>query len=99
MTKSLAQQIRQDLEDGLGLDAKPAVETWLAADDAFNHWFLETTKGSVDDDTLMALLGGYGETQDVVEGAWRAYLDDRDLAPLEAALATSLAGLAKLRAR
>lgn len=104
MTKSLAVRIREDLEDRADVVAEPAraaVSEWLAADDAFNHWFLETTKGAVDDDTLMALLGGYGETQDPVEEAWRAIVEDggRDEAALLAAIEASKAKLAQLQKR
>ncbi len=100
MTMTLAQRIREDLEDdGLPEDVTASLRTWLAADDAFNVWFLETTKGSVDDDALMGLLGGYGETQDLVESAWRTYRDDRDLAALERALTTSREMMTALQKR
>lgn len=100
MTMSLAQRIREDLEDGgLPEDVTVSLRTWLSADDAFNVWFLETTKGSVDDDALMGMLAGYGETQDLVENAWRSYRDDKDLPALERALTTSREMLAALQKR
>lgn len=100
MTKSLAARIREDLDErDVAADVLPAVRDWLSADDAFNHWFLETTKGSVDDDALMGLLGGYGETQDLVESAWRAYLDTADPGALAQALDTSKGMLAQLQRR
>lgn len=100
MTKTLAQRIREDLEERSVPDAvKDLLRGWLAADAAFNTWFLETTKGSVDDDALFGLLGGYGESQDVVESAWRAFLRDGDVAAIEAALADSRARMTALQNR
>lgn len=100
MTKTLAQRIREDMDDlDIDADVRGLVASWLAADDAFNHWFLETTKGSVDDDALMGLLGGYGESQDLVDPVWRDYVKRRERGPLEAALADSAAKMAALQRR
>jgi hypothetical protein len=98
MTKTLAQRIREDLDDlDIDADVRALLATWLQADDAFNHWFLETTKGSVDDDALMGLLGGYGESQDLVEPVWRAYVKNRERGPLEVALTASAAKMTALQ--
>lgn len=100
MTKTLAQQIREDLQEQPAPDeVRELLRAWLAADADFNTWFLETTKGSVDDDALFGLLGGYGETQDIVERAWRAFASDGDVAALGAALADSRARMAALQRR
>lgn len=78
-TTSVGERIRATLPD-----AKPSasiertVRDWLLADEDFNVWFLETTKGTLDDAKLMALLGGYGEDQDEVGRAWDAFEIDRD---------------------
>jgi hypothetical protein len=97
-TTSVGDKIRAALSD-----AKPSatlertVRDWLLADQDFNVWFLETTKGTLDDAKLMALLGGYGDDQEAVGCAWDAFEVDRDEAALTAALATSTERMAALK--
>lgn len=97
-TTSVGERIRATLPD-----AKPSasiertVRDWLLADEDFNVWFLETTKGTLDDAKLMALLGGYGEDQDEVGRAWDAFEIDRDEAALASALASSKERMAALK--
>jgi hypothetical protein len=97
-TRSVGERIRDALSD-----AKPSatleksVRAWLADDEGFNVWFLETTKGPLDDTKLMALLGGYGDDQDAVGRAWDAFEVDRDEAALTAALALSTERMAALK--
>lgn len=90
MTTSVGEKIRAALPDArASVTLEKTVHEWLLADQDFNHWFLETTKGALDDATLMALLSGYGEDQEAVERAWRAFEVDRDEAALTRALAAS----------
>jgi hypothetical protein len=97
-TTSVGEKIRAALPD-----AKPSatiertVRDWLLADQDFNVWFLETTKGTLDDAKLMALLGGYGEDQDAVGRAWDAFEIERDEAALAAVLAASKERMAALK--
>lgn len=90
MTTSVGEKIRAALPDSKASVAlEKIVRDWLLADQAFNVWFLETTKGALDDATLMALLSGYGDDQDAVARAWTAFEVDRDEAALTRALAIS----------
>ena len=73
------------------------VHDWLLADQDFNVWFLETTKGALDDATLMALLSGYGDDQDAVGRAWEAFEVGRDEAALTRALAASTEAMTALK--
>ena len=73
------------------------VRDWLLADQEFNVWFLETTKGALDDATLMGLLAGYGDDQDAVARAWNAFESDRDEAALTSALAASTRTMSELK--
>jgi hypothetical protein len=97
-TTSVGERIRAALPD-----AKPSaalektVRDWLLADQDFNVWFLETTKGTLDDSKLMALLSGYGDDQDAVGSAWAAFESDRDEAALSAVLARSTEVMATLK--
>lgn len=90
MTTSVGERIRAALPD-----AKPSamlektVREWLAADADFNVWFLETTKGALDDAKLMALLSGYGDDQDAVGRAWDDFERTRDEPALTNVLAAS----------
>ncbi len=77
--------------------AEKAIREWLLADADFNVWFLETTKGSLDDATLMALLGDYGDDQDAVEHAWKAFLVDHDDATLIRELGQSMRAMTTLK--
>lgn len=90
MTTSVGEKIRAALPDaGASVTLERTVRDWLLADQEFNVWFLETTKGALDDATLMALLGGYGDDQDAVGRSWEAFERDRDEAALTLALAAS----------
>lgn len=90
MTTSVGEKIRAALPDaGASVTLERTVRDWLLADQEFNVWFLETTKGALDDATLMALLGGYGDDQDAVGRAWEAFERGRDEAALTLALAAS----------
>jgi hypothetical protein len=97
-TTSVGERIRAALPD-----AKPSValektvRAWLLADQDFNVWFLETTKGALDDSKLMALLGGYGDDQDAVGLAWADFESSRDEAALTAVLARSTEVMAALK--
>lgn len=97
---ALSDRIRNEMSDlDLGADARKAVEAWLAADREFNMWFLETTKGKLDDDALMGLLEGYREDQESVEEAWGAFVDARDLSALATVLEASVARMTALQGR
>jgi len=97
-TTSVGERIRAALPD-----AKPSatlektVREWLVADADFNVWFLETTKGALDDAKLMALLSGYGDDQDAVGGAWDDFERTRDEAALTSVLAASTKTMAALK--
>jgi hypothetical protein len=90
MTTSVGERIRAALPDAKASVAlETVVRDWLLADQDFNVWFLETTKGALDDATLMALLSGYGDDQEAVGKAWTAFEVDHDEAALARALASS----------
>lgn len=97
-TTSVGEKIRAALPDA---KASPAldktVRAWLASDADFNVWFLETTKGALDDAKLMALLSGYGDDQDAVGGAWDDFERTRDEAALTSVLAASTTVMAALK--
>lgn len=95
---SVAALIARDLDE-LGLDeaVRALVQRWLTADREFNYWFVETTKGKLDDDALLGLLGGYAEDQDAVRAAWAAFREDRDAAALAQQLEASIARMAGLK--
>jgi hypothetical protein len=95
---SIGQRIRTELSDiGAGVELERKIRGWLAGDDAFNLWFLETTKGGLADQDLMTLVEGYGSDQDAVENAWEAFLRNRDEAALTACFAASLAKMESLK--
>jgi hypothetical protein len=97
-TTSVGERIREALADAKASVAlEKAVGEWLAFDRDFNVWFLETTKGALDDAKLMALLGGYGEDQDEVGRAWDAFENDRDEQALERVLSASTERMAALK--
>lgn len=97
---ALSDRIRNEMSDlDLGADARKALEAWLAADREFNVWFLETTKGKLDDDALMGLLEGYREDQETVEEAWGSFVGARDLQALTAVLEASAARMTDLQGR
>lgn len=97
-TRSVGERIRGALSD-----AKPSttleqrIRDWLVDDQEFNVWFLETTKGALDDAKLMALLGGYGEDQDAVGDAWDTFERDHDEAALTEVLKLSTQRMAALK--
>ena len=71
MVTSFADKIKTELSDyEVGADVRSHIDEWLKADKEFNTWFLVTTKRALADDELMALLDGYRESQEIVEGAW-----------------------------
>jgi hypothetical protein len=97
-TTSVGEKIRAALPDAkASVPLEKTVRDWLLADQDFNVWFLETTKGTLDDSKLMALLGGYGDDQDAVGRAWDAFESDRDEAALSAVLARSTEVMAALK--
>ena len=98
MTTSVGEKIRAALPDaGASVTLEKAVRDWLLADQDFNVWFLETTKGALDDAKLMGLLGGYGDDQDAVGRAWEAFESDRDEAALARVLAASRVAMDALK--
>jgi hypothetical protein len=98
-TTAVSQKIRRELPDArLEADVETVVRKWLVADDDFNLWFLETTKGKLDDTSLLALVEGYGHDQDAVEGAWDDFRDRRiDEAVLTVRLETSITTMNALK--
>ena len=99
-TTSVGDRIRAELADAKPSTAlEKAVRDWLLADQEFNVWFLETTKGALDDAKLTSLLTGYGDDQDAVERAWKDFDATRDEAALTRALAISTDQLAALKAK
>ncbi len=98
-TTAVSQKIRRELPDA---QLEPALEAvvrrWLLADDDFNLWFLETTKGKLDDSSLLALVEGYGNDQDSIERAWDDFRDRRiDAATLCVRLETSITTMSSLK--
>ncbi|MEA2746259.1 MAG: hypothetical protein QOI41_402 [Myxococcales bacterium] len=97
-TTSVGDKIRAALPDvKASADLQKTVRDWLVADGDFNVWFLETTKGALDDAKLMALLSGYGDDQDAVSGAWDDFERTRDEAALTEVLAASTKVMAALK--
>jgi hypothetical protein len=97
-TTSVGERIRAALPDAkASAPLEKTVRDWLACDADFNVWFLETTKGALDDAKLMALLSGYGDDQDAVGGAWDDFERTRDEAALTAVLAASTKAMAALK--
>lgn len=97
-TTSVGERIRAALPDAkASASVERTVRDWLAADADFNVWFLETTKGALDDAKLMGLLSGYGDDQDAVGRAWNDFERTRDEAALTAALAASTQVIAALK--
>ena len=98
-TRSVGERIRDALSDAkASATLEKSVRDWLVDDQDFNHWFLETTKGALDDAKLMALLGGYGDDQDAVGSAWDAFFElDHDEAALTRALKLSTERMAALK--
>jgi hypothetical protein len=97
-TTSVGERIRAALPDvKASATLEKTVRDWLASDADFNVWFLETTKGALDDAKLMALLSGYGDDQDAVGGAWDDFERTRDEAALTSALAASTTVMAALK--
>jgi hypothetical protein len=98
MTTSVGEKIRAALPDAkASMALEKTVRAWLVADQDFNVWFLETTKGALDDATLMALLSGYGDDQEAVGRAWEAFEVDRDEDALTTALARSTEAMQALK--
>ena len=97
-TTAVAEKIRHELSD-----AKPdpsleaTIRKWLQADSDFNVWFLETTKGKLDDSSLLALVEGYGQDQDAVERAWDDFRDGPDPSELGAVLERSIERMTALK--
>jgi hypothetical protein len=79
LTTSVADRIRSELADhDVSADVRRHVDDWIAADKAFNVWFLETTKRALRDDELMELLDGYRESQEIIERAWEDFQHRRN---------------------
>jgi hypothetical protein len=71
---AVAEKIRSELSEAkVDVPLGATIKKWLEADADFNRWFLETTKGKLDDTSLLALVEGYGGDQDDVEKAWGDY--------------------------
>ena len=68
-------------------------------DREFNEWFLETTKRALADEELMDLLGGYGESQETVSGAWSSFREEPNATKLHASFAISIARMQGLMNR
>jgi hypothetical protein len=97
-TTAIGQRIRDELRDvTTDVELERGIRRWLAGDDAFNVWFLETTKGKLEDQDLLALVEGYGNDQDEVERAWDAFCRSRDGAALMNTLELSLARMDALK--
>jgi len=95
---SVGEKIRVELADVRpSAELESVVRAWLASDQDFNAWFLETTKGAIDDSSLMALLTGYGSDQDAVERAWERFSFDRDEVALTKVLAASTEQMSALK--
>ena len=101
LPRSLAEEIREELPSLEADDeTRKTLEKWLATDDAFNHWFLDTTKRTLDDDDLLGLLDGYRESQEAAEDAWRSFQEGHgEPGSLRAGLAASLAKMHTLMNR
>ena len=84
-----------DIEISSAIDA--ALKAWFDADQDFNVWFLETTKGALDDAKLLGLVEGYGGDQDDVENAWDEYVKRRLEPPFTLALERSVSRMAALK--
>ena len=98
-TTAVSAKIKRDLPDArVEQPLEAVIRKWLAADDDFNLWFLETTKGTLDDASLLALVEGYGNDQDGVERAWEDFRDRRiDAATLAVRLETSITTMTALK--
>ncbi len=98
-TTAVSQKIRREIADAkLDTPLEATVRKWLVADEDFNLWFLETTKGKLDDSSLLALVEGYGNDQDAVERAWDDFRDKRiDEAVLTVRLETSITTMKALK--
>jgi hypothetical protein len=88
---AIGKRIRNELSEvSAPADLEKMIRRWLVADDAFNLWFLETTKGKLDDQDLLDLMDGYGQDQEAVEAAWDLFRGKGDEGHLVATLETSL---------
>jgi hypothetical protein len=97
-SRSVGERIRDTLPDfKASARLEKTAREWLLSDGEFNVWFLETTKGALDDAKLMALLAGYGDDQDSVGRAWDAFEVDRDEIALERELSASMQRMAVLK--
>lgn len=101
LPRSLAEEIREELPSiEADEETHTTLQKWLAADDAFNHWFLDTTKRSLDDDDLLSLLDGYRESQEAAESAWRSFQEGHaEPGSLRTGLSESLAKMNALMNR
>jgi hypothetical protein len=97
---SIGKRIRDELSEvSAAAEVEKTIRRWLVADDDFNLWFLETTKGKLDDQDLLDLMDGYGQDQEAVESAWDRYRGTRDEAHLVAILELSLSKMSALKAK
>ena len=99
MPLSFAERLEREITDQkLTAEARARLDDWLAADKAFNVWFLVTTKRALKDAELSALLDGYQESQEIAEAAWEAFETKADPAALLAGLERSIAKMEQVRA-
>ncbi len=88
---SIGNRIRDELSEvTVEADVEATIRRWVAADQDFNVWFLETTKGGLADQDLLDLMDGYGTDQEAVEAAWDRFRGTRDVTHLVHTLEASL---------
>lgn len=99
-TTAVSEKIQRELPDTkVESELARVIRQWLEADAEFNHWFLETTKGKMDDSTLLALVEGYGGDQDDVEAAWEIFTNGGPAVDLATTLHVSIARMTSLKNR
>jgi hypothetical protein len=99
-TTAVSEKINRELPDAkVDADLSRVIKQWLEADAEFNHWFLETTKGKMDDSTLLALVEGYGGDQNDVETAWEIFTNGGPPVDLATTLHVSIARMKSLQDR
>lgn len=95
---AISKRIRDELcEVRAEADLEKTIRRWLVADDDFNLWFLETTKGRLDDQDLLDLMDGYGRDQEAVESAWERFRGTKDALHLVTTLEASLSWMEALK--
>jgi len=97
---AIGKRIRDELSEvTVEAEVEKTIRRWIAADDDFNVWFLETTKGKLDDQDLLDLMDGYGSDQESVEEAWHRFRGTKDASHLVATLEASLLKMDALKKR